>query len=526
MDDISRLVYNRSMQKRLAVLSLFLFALTLVVPPAVEAVISYGSGYYTNLCGSGTAASSHSCSQACDINSGQCQTSGSRVVRYECDGRQTECRSNESSFASSQSVGSPACGKTVQIDVFDQKCRLDNGGWNDSCVLQDYIVWYSGDCESPAQPQQPETPSGPSCNDYQSLDTQFRKVLHVNWVSGQNISSQLEVGDRIDIQCFAKNGSTTLPDATTYVTTPNGQEVKIRDSGKVRFYKLSEPGNYQFRCESRSLTNCVSVDSLTVAAAPPAETPSPSPTPTVKPTPSPSPSPTPTATPHVAECRDLDVAGGNNQRVPAEVTLRANAEDNRGNIQKYRYFFGDGERLETDEKEVTHTYETSGSFLAKVEFKDSQGNWLSSDRCEARVSVRESAVESHKADCSDVFITNRTNGGDAPSTFTFKVTGYDNKHDIDEYRLEFGDGVSDTNEGQIFEHRYEKAGTYHVKGYIRDNDGDWIGGEDGCSINAFVETEPLVKQPNTGTPTAMSLIGLFSGGTGLALAYVRRRVLA
>ena len=135
-------------------------------------------------------------------------------------------------------------------------------------------------------------------------------------------------------------------------------------------------------------------------------------------------------------------------------------------------------------------------------------------------------MESHRADCSNVFITDKTNDGKAPSLFTFKVTGYDNKGDIDDYKLDFGDGITTTDDDQIFEHEYDEAGTYHVRGYIRNSEGEWVGGDDGCSINAFVKTKSLTKQPDTGTPTAFTFIGLFSGGTGAALAFVRRKMLS
>jgi hypothetical protein len=104
---------------------------------------------YINLCGSGTAASFYDCPASCNINNRSCSGSGAVVVKYTCSGRNVDCRGNESGWASSQSVGNPGCDKSVQIDVFDKKCRKSDGGWDPNCTLLGYIVWYSGACAYP-----------------------------------------------------------------------------------------------------------------------------------------------------------------------------------------------------------------------------------------------------------------------------------------------------------------------------------------------------------------------------------------
>ncbi|MDO8638751.1 MAG: hypothetical protein Q7R43_04185 [Candidatus Daviesbacteria bacterium] len=123
--------------------------------PQVLANLPYNGGFYTNLNGSGTSASSHT-RNGCDENTGNC--SGTAVYRFQCDGNTTDCRSNESGPTSSQSLGNPGCGKTVQLDVFDHNCRA-NGGW-DCGIPQDYMTWYSGDCVAPtAVPTQAPIPT-------------------------------------------------------------------------------------------------------------------------------------------------------------------------------------------------------------------------------------------------------------------------------------------------------------------------------------------------------------------------------
>jgi LPXTG-motif cell wall-anchored protein len=115
-----------------------------VVP--VQARISYGSGYYTNLCGGGTDANTYSCSASCDPTKGSCQGSGDVVVKWTCSGQWNQCGDNETVWSSQQSLSGTACDKTVQISVFDKKCRKSDGGWDGTCVLQGYMVWYSGSC--------------------------------------------------------------------------------------------------------------------------------------------------------------------------------------------------------------------------------------------------------------------------------------------------------------------------------------------------------------------------------------------
>jgi uncharacterized protein YcfL len=393
----------------LSVLSirLFLFGNT---PSALA--VTYSNGTYINLCGSGTAATTHSCNQGCNINTGSCSASGNVVVKYTCDGRVADCRQNESGFSSSHAIGSVACGKTVQIDVFSKNCRT-NGQW--TCGdqdLKDYIVWYSGDC------QQSEN-----------------KTSVVN-----------------------------------------------------RF-----------------------LPSIRTAASP---------------TPLPTPTPTPTAapsTPHQSRCEDLSVVSGNDATVPATVTIRARATDNRGDIQEYKYYFGDGSQEQTSNPEVQHRYETSGSFLARVDIKDSQGNWKTSSSCETNVRVKASPVESHKSDCSDIRI-NMSNSGQAPSTVEYRVSGYDNKGDLQGYRIQTDNQDTLESSTATMTHTISRAGTYTVRAYVKDSQGNWVGGDDGCRRTVYVNTEPLTEQPATGTPTLFSVLGLTSGLSGVGLHLLRKKL--
>lgn len=386
------------------------------------AVMSYGTGYYTNICGTGTAATANLCNRGCAPQSGSCSASGNTVVRFTCDGKRTECRDNESSFTNYQSVSGAACGKTVQIDVYNKTCRT-NGWWscNDGDML-DYFVWYAGDC--PATPSNTPVP-------------------------------------------------TMMPIVPTFTPKPTS-------------------------------------------------TTKPTPTLTPAPTTTSIPTPTPLTTP--STCDELTITSGNNWFVPASITLRARATDPKGNIQAYRFFFGDGAQEETTNPEVTHKYEVSGWFSARVDIKDSQGIWKTSDRCQTSVHVTSLPIESHKSACSNIFIRSG-NDTEAPTTGKFTVTGYDNKGNIQGYKVDFGNGIVKEESSGLFEQVYDKAGTYTVKGYIKDSKGEWKGGTDTCETKFYARTKPLTSQPKTGTPTGMTIISLLAGVTGSGLMFVQKKYL-
>ncbi len=361
--------------------------------PQTLATLTFNNGVYTNLCGTGLVASTDTCNRGCNTASGSCTSSSPHVVKWTCDGKLTECRGDETSFSTSQTLSGTACGKTSQIDVFDAVCRV-NGNWvcSDRDHLQDYMVWYSGDCP--------------------------------------------------------------LPTST--------------------------------------------------------------PTPTITPTPIPI---------VVSSCDSLSIVSGNNSLVPANVTLRARGSDNRGNIQSYRFFFGDGKQEETTNPEIIHRYESSGTFVARVDIKDSQGVVKSSATCETTVTVQASPIESQKSDCSDLFIT-EGNFTRAPTTAKFVVTGFDNKGSIKRYKLDFGDGTSMESQSNTFSKRYNTAATYTVRGFILDSLNNWKGGSGSCEKSFYVATRPLASQPKTGTPTEISLLGLASGAFAYALYLYRKKLTA
>lgn len=112
----------------------------------VYAAVSFGTGYYVNLCGSGTQATAYTCDPGCNPAAGRCQGSNNGVVKWTCSGKWIQCLEAEGEWADRQEIGNISCGKTIQISSFDKKCRLEDGTWDSSCNLLGYMAWYSGDC--------------------------------------------------------------------------------------------------------------------------------------------------------------------------------------------------------------------------------------------------------------------------------------------------------------------------------------------------------------------------------------------
>lgn len=262
----------------------------------------------------------------------------------------------------------------------------------------------------------------------------------------------------------------------------------------------------------------------------PTFTPTPTLTPTATPTSTPGPTstPTPTSTPkptiptHYSSCDDLRVVSGDNALVPAKVVFETKASDSDGDIQLYRYYFGDGKYLETTQNVIEHTYEVSGTFYARVFIKDSKGNWKTSQACTTNLTVDSAPIETHKSDCSDLFILSGQHN-QAPTDATFQVTGYDNKGAIQRYRLVYSTNEQQEQSSNLFSKHFSQPGSYEIRAYIQDSQGNWKGGDGSCRKTLYVNTKPIVVQPKTGTPLMVKLGSIGSGVLGLALRTVKKR---
>lgn len=216
-----------------------------------------------------------------------------------------------------------------------------------------------------------------------------------------------------------------------------------------------------------------------------------------------------------SSCDQFTVVSGNNRFVPSTVSFHALASDPNGAIEGYRFYFGDGTQTETTTPDAKHDYTVSGAFTAKVDMKNSQGVWKSDNACQAVFSLLESPFESQKSGCGNVFILNN-NYAPVGSDVKFLVTGYDNKAGIKEYKIDFGNGqIKESNTG-TFDLTFNAPATYTVKGYITDSKNNVKGGTDSCAVPLYITGQPIVTQPDTGTPTWFTILGMFSG---LALLY-------
>jgi hypothetical protein len=401
------------------------------------------------------------------------------------------------------------------------RIQYDQGVVGINGAIGGWVYNFGVDCQNPQSPS-PTT----SCSSQQPINTQFKASNTNNWISGADTTNaNFKVGQQVDVNCFAKNGSSLLEGGVIDLRLPNGQNFRISNTPELRNYALPATGLYTFTCSSTTINSCSDSDNFTIAAvATPQPSPQPSPTAGVTPTPQATPQPSPTSSsPQISTCDRLEVISGNDSLVPAKVTFRARGSDNKGSIQGYRFYFGDGERVDSTNAEITHEYKISGTFLARVDVKDSLGNYKTSNVCEDQVRVRAASIESHKSGCSDVFIT-ADNGGKAPSLVKFIVTGYDNKGGIQDYRLDFGNGITKEGDGRTFEQRYDKQGTYEVKAFIKNSNGEWVGGADTCRRTMTIGSmQPLRRQPSTGTPTVLPVIGFGSGITGVILQLAQRR---
>ncbi len=183
-------------------LSVLLFFSFLFFPSYSVSAVAYPNAGYTNVCGQGyeVNTSGHSCNHGCDLHSRTCSSNHQTVVKYTCQGRVGECRSQESSFATSHSVGNTTCGHSVQIDVFNKNCRTGDGQWQcQAGDLLDYFVWYTGDCPTAAPKptiapatvsNPPSTPNPRSSFDhyikprfYQCLSTSANALFSCNTIT-------------------------------------------------------------------------------------------------------------------------------------------------------------------------------------------------------------------------------------------------------------------------------------------------------------------------------------------------------
>ncbi|MCA9369798.1 PKD domain-containing protein [Candidatus Woesebacteria bacterium] len=206
-------------------------------------------------------------------------------------------------------------------------------------------------------------------------------------------------------------------------------------------------------------------------------------------------------------CNNLQVTKGNNGTIPATVEFSAEVEDPLSQAAEYLFYFGDGNSAISQTPNISHTYQTSGTFTVRTEVKDTTGYWKTSRDCQTTAIVEKSTVEDHKSGCSNIFVE-IDNNGETPTNATFQVTGWDNTGILQGYSIDFGDGMGGEYTQPYFSHIYDKPGTYVVQAKVQDSQGNWIGATDGCSINLPIKSAAITNlqtQPSTGSPTIFAV---------------------
>lgn len=262
----------------------------------------------------------------------------------------------------------------------------------------------------------------------------------------------------------------------------------------------------------------------------------PTPTPTKRPTPTPrlTSSPRPTSTPRMTatprdERRDEDLTdvecdevrvSGDNRTAPQTVVIVTILNDPNVKVSRYRYNFGDGEKVDGG-NEIRHTYQQGGNYTVVVEVQNKDGEWVRDSSCKTRVRLISAPLTSNKTECTEIIVFTDEPVG-VGDTVEMQVAGYDTQGDVSSYRIDYGDGETDTDSNGEFRHTYDETGTYTVQGAIRDKDGEWH--EDrACrtSVRVGNVTTRLTSQPDTGPELWMTASGLLSLVTGIGL---RRRL--
>jgi hypothetical protein len=116
------------------------------------------------------------------------------------------------------------------------------------------------------------------------VNVQFRKFTGQDtpWVNSASLAP-LRAGDKIDVNCFALNGSAALKDSQITAILPDRSTKVISAEHTISGYAFTQAGSYTITCTSRTLLGCSDAETFTVL--PPLATPTPSPTATPSATP-------------------------------------------------------------------------------------------------------------------------------------------------------------------------------------------------------------------------------------------------
>jgi PKD repeat protein/predicted nucleic acid-binding Zn ribbon protein len=156
---------------------------------------------------------------------------------------------------------------------------------------------------------------------------------------------------------------------------------------------------------------------------------------------------------------------------PLKVSFIGSGTDKDGSISKYYWTFGDGESSNT--KNPSHTYQTSGTYTARLTVTDNEG---STDSITKKIYVQNSIPTA--------YASATPTSGPFPLSVKFSGSGSDSDGYIDSYYWTFGDGSSSYSQNPT--HAYSSSGTYTATLKVTDNEG----GSNSDSIIIEVSSEP------------------------------------
>lgn len=121
---------------------------------------------------------------------------------------------------------------------------------------------------SPSSSSSESGTNNSQCGDQVPVNTQFRSSGNGSWISGADMTTaNYQVGQSIDVNCFAKNGTASLTGGYIMMTDPSGATTQVSSSPSFSNYKVTTAGQYTFTCKSTTLTTCSDADSFTIAAS-------------------------------------------------------------------------------------------------------------------------------------------------------------------------------------------------------------------------------------------------------------------
>jgi len=238
----------------------------------------------------------------------------------------------------------------------------------------------------------------------------------------------------------------------------------------------------------------------------------------------PSATPRTTGTPGALACNELKIVSGGGGIVPEKIKFETTFSGGTGKNVSYRYHFGDG-AVEEGPATIEHTYTRAGEFATFVEVQDSNTKWRTSPGCTKTVTVKNIPFVPHSSQCTELAVLTGEEAT-APATLTFRVSGSDSTGKLQGYVVEYGDETKDEKETNEFNHVYTKAGTYTVKGFVKDSEGKLVGGTSSCTKSLRILTQTMTKQPETGVSVWIWVMIGTAGISGIVLhrlAYVRAR---